>query len=101
MIYGVLALGCVGTAVFFIVTWDRLPGCNSGRARSTLSDIVRAKQSDISRFDNVEMLSRTEEEVQCKARVTLDDKSMLSIDYKLTKQDGEMRLFITEATPVT
>lgn len=93
-----VVFGLIGVAK--IITWNDLPGCDSKRAKDTLSTIFKEKNVKASGYDSIDTVSKKDDEIQCNAKLTLDDKSKISINYKLTKENGEMRLFIVDATPI-
>lgn len=81
-----------------ILSWNDLPGCDSTRAKDTLSNIFKEKKVEAARYDEINTVSKKDEEILCTAKLTLKDNSRVSINYKLFKENSEMRLLITEAT---
>jgi hypothetical protein len=95
---GLLAVvGLIMVAKF--VTRNDLPGCDSTRAKDTLSDIFKKNDINASRYDEIKTQSKTDEEITCYAKLTLRDNSTQEIDYKLFRENGEIRLLITSSKP--
>ena len=89
IVYGVLAVVFGVIALVKILTWNDLPGCDSTRAKDTLSNIFKEKKVEASRYDEINTVSKKDEEVLCTAKLTLKDNSRISINYKLFKENSE------------
>ena len=98
IVYAAIAVVFGVIAVAKIITWNDLPGCDSTRAKDTLSNIFKEKKVEASRYDEINTVSKKDEEILCTAKLTLKDNSKIAIKYKLFKENSEMRLLITEAT---
>jgi hypothetical protein len=87
-------------AIAHFITRNDLPGCDSKRAKDTLSDIFKRNNVNASRYDQVKTLTKGDDEITCNATLTLADNKKLVIDYKLYRApEGEMRLIITKSNP--
>jgi hypothetical protein len=96
-----IALLSVGALILIgrLVTRNDLPGCDSTRAKDTLSDIFKKNNVTASRYDDIKTLTTAENEITCNATLTLRDNSKLVIDYKLFKEGSDMRLLVTRSNP--
>ena len=97
---GFTTVAFIVIAIAKIATWGDLPGCDSKTAKDTLSNIFKDKKVETSRYDEINTVSKKDEEVLCNAKLTLKDNSKISMNYKLFKENSETRLLITEATPI-
>jgi hypothetical protein len=95
---GLVAVGVVIVLAKF-VTRNDLPGCDSTRAKDTLSNIFKQNNIHASRYDEIKTLTTAESEITCNATLTLRDNSKFVIDYKLFKDGSDMRLLITRSNP--
>lgn len=82
-----------------LITWNDLPGCDSTRAKDTLSSIFKERNVNASRYDEIKTLTTGKDEITCNATLTLRDDSKLMIDYKLYRGDSGVRLLITRSNP--
>jgi len=62
-----------------------------------LSNIFKEKKVGASRYDEINTVSKNDDEVLCNAKLTLKDNSKIEINYKLFKENEQMRLLISEA----
>ena len=93
----VVAIVLAGIAIINFGMRNELPGCDSARAKDTLSNIFKERDVKATRYDSIDMISKTDEEIKCHASLTLEDGAKLQINCRLFKESGEMRLLITDA----
>jgi hypothetical protein len=79
------------------ITRNDLPKCDSRNAKDSLSDIFQAKNIDAKRYNEIKTVSTTKEEVLCNATLTLQDDSVLEIDYRFFFEGGTKKVQITAA----
>jgi hypothetical protein len=90
-----VVFGLIGLAK--LITWNDLPGCDSTKAKNTLSDIFKQRKVEATRYDSIDTVSKKDDEILCNAKLSLKDGGKVAIDYKLFKENNETRLLITEA----
>ena len=90
-----VVFGLIGVAK--LITWNDLPGCDSTKAKNTLSDIFKQRKVEATRYDSIDTMSKKDDEILCNATLSLKDGGKVAIDYKLFKESGETRLLITQA----
>jgi hypothetical protein len=79
------------------ITRNDLPACDSTDAKDSLSDIFKAKNVDAKRYNEIKTVSTTKEEVLCNASLTLQDDSVLEIDYRFFFEGDTKKVQITAA----
>jgi hypothetical protein len=79
------------------ITKDDLPGCDSNDAKSSLSDIFKSKNIQATRYNEIKTVSTSKEEILCTASLTLQDASLLEIDYRFYFEDKTKKIQITAA----
>ncbi len=80
----------VGAFGFAVLLWimtqffnaATLPGCDSKRARDTLSDVFQANKVSTTRYNEIKTLSETKDEVRCNASLALREGGNLNVDYR-------------------
>src|SRR5687767_13893128 len=75
IVYGFTALVGIVIVIAKIITWGDLPGCDSTRAKDTLSTVFKQRQLEARRYDEISTVAKKDEEVLCKAKLTLKDDS--------------------------
>lgn len=76
---------------------DKIPACDSQRAKDTLSDIHKERNVQATAYRGITTISRTDDEALCHASLDLKDGAALSYDFKMFKDGDDMRLIITDA----
>lgn len=77
------------------VTRDDLPGCDSKRARDTLSNVFQANSLKPTRYNEVRTVSSGKDEVVCSATLATDGPGRIEVDYRFYKQDGQDKYQVT------
>ncbi len=77
--FGFAALLWIATQFFNAAT---LPGCDSKRARDTLSDVFQANKISTSRYNEIKTLAENKDEVRCNASLALGEGGNLNVDYR-------------------
>jgi len=78
-VFGFAALLWIATQFFNAAT---LPGCDTKRARDTLSDVFQANKVSTTRYNEIKTLSETKDEVRCNASLALREGGNLNVDYR-------------------
>ena len=78
-VFGFAALLWIATQFFNAAT---LPGCDSKRARDTLSDVFQANKVNTTRYNEIKTLAETKDEVRCNASLALREGGSLNVDYR-------------------
>ncbi|MBV9704672.1 MAG: hypothetical protein JO163_18235 [Methylobacteriaceae bacterium] len=84
---GVLAGALIAIAAgvkFFGGIWEsnHLPGCDSQRARDTLSDIFKEKKLSPTGYNQVKTVSEANDKVVCQADLAMPDKGTIHVEYE-------------------
>jgi len=84
-------------AINKFVTRNDLSGCDSEEAKNGLSDVFTSKSVQAKRYNEIKTVSTSKEEVLCTASLTLEDESILEIDYRLYFENKGQMVQITAA----
>lgn len=87
--FGFAALLWIVTQFFNAAT---LPGCDSKRARDTLSDVFHASKVSPTRYNEIKTLSETKDEVRCNASLALNDGGTLKVEYRYFWKDSKPQI---------
>ena len=99
IVYGVIGVIGILIAVITFASRNDLPGCDSKRAKDTLSDIFKERKIEAAAYDEIKTLTSGQDEITCNAALTLRNKSKQAIDYKLFREGSDMKLLITRSNP--
>ena len=87
--FGFAALLWIATQFFNAAT---LPGCDTKRARDTLSDVFQANKVSTTRYNEIKTLSETKDEVRCNASLALNDGGTLKAEYRFFWKDSKAQI---------
>jgi hypothetical protein len=78
-----------------------LPECDSGRAKDTLTDVLKQLKVAPLRFEPIKTISSTKAEVVCNALLPLADGASVNIDYRFFWQGStvDMKYSISRHEP--
>jgi hypothetical protein len=78
-----------------------LPECDSGRAKSTLADVLKQLKIEPLRYEPIKTISVSKAEVVCSALLPLADGSNLNVDYSFFWQGSaaQMKYSISRRDP--
>ena len=80
-----------------LANWNSLPKCDAKRTRDTLSDLNRQNKVNASSYNFIKQVSATDAEVTCTANLALRDGGTLEYDYRIYKEDGTIKVQITDS----
>jgi hypothetical protein len=69
-----------------------LPECDSSRAKSTLSDVLKQLKVEPLRDEPIKTISSNKEQVQCSVALPLSDGGNLNIDYSFFWQGSSAQM---------
>jgi hypothetical protein len=69
-----------------------LPECDSSRAKSTLSDVLKQLKVEPLRDEPIKTISSNKEQIQCSVVLPLSDGGNLNIDYSFFWQDSSAQM---------
>jgi hypothetical protein len=69
-----------------------LPECDSSRAKSTLSDVLKQLKVEPLRDEPIKTISSNKEQVQCSVALPLSDGGNLNIDYSFFWQGSTAQM---------
>jgi hypothetical protein len=101
LVIRLIAIPVIGAvaALLYYGLQDRffLPGCDSGRAKRTLADILKQLKLEPSRYDPLKTVSSSKTQVVCNASLPLPDGGIVVIDYSFYWQGSQanMRYSVT------
>jgi hypothetical protein len=81
----ILGVGAIAVLLYgstFVVNLFTLPGCDSKRARDTLSDVFKANKVSASGYDEVKTIADNKDEIRCRATLSLREGGKLTADYR-------------------
>ncbi|WP_426955371.1 hypothetical protein [Muricoccus radiodurans] len=78
-----------------------LPSCDSHRARSSLTGILRERHLDATGTQDRRTVSSSETEVVCAVRVTVRDAAPVQVDYRFFREGEAQRMGYTIRTVPT
>ncbi len=90
---GIPALAVAGVLIYRGLH-DRfvLPECDSGRAKQTLSDVLKQLKFEPLRYEPIKTISSGKDEVVCNAVLPLADGADLNIDYSFFWQGNTTQM---------
>lgn len=98
----VLLIAVVGVLLYSGIR-DRLslPQCDSERAKQTLSTVLKELKLEPVRFEPLNTVSRSKEQVVCNALLPLPDGATVAVDYSFYWQGNKasMRYSVSRRTP--
>jgi len=94
----------VASIVFIIVTvakvydffFPSLPSCDGKVARETISQILEREKLAAASYDQMRMLSKSEHELRCGARLKMSDGALMAITYRIFWKGKEAFVEITQ-----
>jgi hypothetical protein len=99
---GIPALAVAGVFLYRGIS-DRLalPECDSGRAKKTLSEVLKEMKLEPLRYEPIKTVSSTKDQVVCSAVLPLPDGATVAVDYKFYWQgtDADMKYSIVRKAP--
>jgi hypothetical protein len=69
-----------------------LPQCDSETAKHTLADVLKQYKLEPARFEPINTVSSTKDEVVCNAVLPLPDGGSVAVDYKFYWQGGTTQM---------
>jgi hypothetical protein len=99
---GIPALAVAGVLLYSgLRDYFVLPACDSGRAKSTLTDVLKQLKFVPQRFEPIKTLSTSKDEVVCNAALPLADGATLNVDYRFFWQGNKanMKYSISRTPP--
>ena len=99
---GIPALAVAGVLLYSgLRDYFVLPACDSGRAKSTLTDVFKQLKFVPQRFEPIKTLSTSKDEVVCNAALPLADGATLNVDYRFFWQGNKanMKYSISRTPP--
>ncbi len=69
-----------------------LPECDSGRAKQTLSDVLKQLKVEPLRYEPIKTISTSKNEVVCNALLPLADGASLNVDYSFFWQGDKANM---------
>ena len=96
---GVGVLGLIIFGLIYLGEKTVLPGCDSTRAKDTLSDVFNQNNVAGAKYNEIKTISTTESEVACSAKLAIEGGGTLELDYRFFWKDGDANYEITRWQP--
>jgi hypothetical protein len=88
----IAVLGILLSALIWWANRNTLPGCDSKRAKDTLSNVFKSNDLKPARYDEIKTLAKSDDEVRCSASLPLSDGGTLRVDYRFFWQDSTAKI---------
>ena len=69
-----------------------LPGCDSQRAKDTLSTVFKEKNFSPTSYGEIKTISSTKDLVECEATLPGDPKGTMDVTYKFVRNGSDQRV---------
>ena len=88
----IAGLSVLLTAIIWLANRNTLPGCDSQRAKDTLSDVFKTNKLNPTRYDEIKTLAKSDDEVRCSASLPLSEGGTLRVDYRFFWDDSTAKI---------
>jgi uncharacterized protein YcfL len=88
----IAVLGVLLSAIIWLANRNTLPGCDSRRAKDTLSNVFKSNKLKPTRYDEIKTLAKSEDEVRCSATLPLSEGGQVRVDYRFFWQDSAAKI---------
>lgn len=90
--YAIAGLTLLLTMGLWLSNRNTLPGCDSSRAKETLSNVFKSNKLNPTRYDEIKTLSKSDQEVRCAASLPLSEGGIIRVDYRFFWEESTAKI---------
>ena len=93
---GIIAVVSLIGLVSTLANWGSIPGCDEQRTRDTLSDLNTQNKFNATKYNFIKQVATSDTEIKCVASLALKGGSTVEYDYRIFKDNGTIKVQITD-----